>query len=144
MKFHNHILLLENELLRAIGILFKLRHFLPQSARLKIYNDLIHNKLTYGTSIWGFVFASYINKLKSLHKKALKMIGGGSSLESPTKFCNIFYMLTLNDLFKMEVAKIVYAHFINNLPSKLIKFFTLTNNISFRATIATELSRNIL
>ena len=44
----------------------------------------------------------------------------------------------------MEVAKIVYSHFTNNLPFKLSKFFTQTKNISLRATRATESSRNTL
>ena len=61
-----------------------------------------------------------------------------SSLEIPTKFFNKFSKLKLNDLFKMEVAKIVHSHFTNNLPSILSKFFTLTKNISSRATRATE------
>ena len=36
LKFHNHIVLLDYKILRTIGILSKLRHFLPQSALLKI------------------------------------------------------------------------------------------------------------
>ena len=54
------------------------------------------------------------------------MIGGGSSLDKPTKFFNKFSILKLNDLFKLEVAKIVHAYFTGNLPPKLSKLFTLT------------------
>ena len=98
----------------------------------------------YGLPIWGSTFPSYINELKSLQNKAVKTIVGGSSLESLTKFFNKFAILKLNDLFKMEVAKIVHSHFTNNLPSRLSKVFTLTKNISSRATRATESSRNTL
>ena len=86
LKFHNHMVLFEHKILRTIGILSKLRHFLAQSALLKIYYALIHSQLMYGLPIWGSTFPSYINKLKSLQNKAVKTIGGGSSLESPTKF----------------------------------------------------------
>ena len=98
----------------------------------------------YGLPIWGSTFPSYVNKLKSLQNKAVKMVGGSSSLESPTKFFNKFSILKLNDHYKMEIAKIVHAHFTNNLPSKLSKFFTLTKNIFSRATRAIESSRNTL
>ena len=104
----------------------------------------MHSQLMYGLPIWGSTFPSYINKLKSLQNKAVKTIGGGSSLESPTKFFNKFSILKLNDLFKMEVAKIVHSHFMNNLPTKLSKLFTLTKNISSRATRAIESPRNTL
>ena len=76
--------------------------------------------------MWGSSFPSYIDKLKSLQNKAVNMIGSGSSLYSTTKTFNKFSERKLNDLLKMEVAKIVYAHFANNLPSKLSNFFTLT------------------
>ena len=92
----------------------------------------------------GSIFPSYINKLKFLQNKAVKTIGGDSSLESLTNLSNKFSILKLNDLFKMEVAKIVHAHFTNNLPSKSSKFFTRTKNVSSRATRATESSRNTL
>ena len=82
-----------------------------------MYYAFIHNQLTFGLSIWGSTFSSRIDKLKSLRNKAVKMIGGGSSLESSTKFYNMFSILKLNDLFKMEVAKIVYANFTDNLSS---------------------------
>ena len=64
LKFHNHIVLFEHKISRTIGILSKLRHFLPQSALLKIYYFLIHSQLMYGLPIWGSTFPSYINKLK--------------------------------------------------------------------------------
>ena len=51
LKFHNHIVLLEHIILRTIGILSKLRHFLRQSALLKIYYAFIHSQLMYGLPI---------------------------------------------------------------------------------------------
>ena len=86
LKFHNHIVLLEHKISRTIGILSKLGHFLPQSALLKIYYALMHSQLMYGLPIWGSTFPSYINKLKSLQNKAVKMIGGGSLRENQLNF----------------------------------------------------------
>ena len=72
LKFHNHIILLEHKISQTTGILSKLRHFLPQSALLKIYYALIHCQLMYNLSTWGSTLPSYINKLKSLQNKAIK------------------------------------------------------------------------
>ena len=122
----------------------KLRLIFPQNALLKMYYALIHSQLTYGLIIWDSTFPSYLNKLQSLQNKAVKMIGGGSSPDNPTKFFNKFSILKLNDLFKLEVAKIVHAYFTGNLTPKLSKLVTLTKNISSRATRATESSCNNL
>ena len=51
LKFHNHVVLLELKISRTIGILSKLRQFLPQSALLKIYYALIDSQLMYGLPI---------------------------------------------------------------------------------------------
>ena len=88
----------------------------------------------------ALLFLSTSINFNPYKNKAVKMIVDGSSLESPTKFYNKFSILKLQDLFKIEVAKIVNAHFTDNLLSKI---FTLTKNIS-RATTATESSRNTL
>ena len=96
LKFYNHILLLEHKISRTMGILSKLRLILPQNALLKIYYVLIHSQLTYGLIIWGSTFPSYLHKLQSLQNKAVKMIGGGSSLDNPTKFFNKYSILKLN------------------------------------------------
>ena len=94
LKFHNHILLLEHKISRMIGILSKLRLFLPQNALLKIHYALIHSQLTYGFIIWGSTFPSYLNKLQSLQNKAVKMIVDGSSPDNPTKLFNKCYSKT--------------------------------------------------
>ena len=68
LKFHNHIVLLEHKISRTIGILSKLRHFLPQSALFKIYYALIHSQLMYGLPIWGSTFPSYYKNHQGNHK----------------------------------------------------------------------------
>ena len=70
----------------------------------------------YGHSIWGSTFSFCINKLKSLQNKAVKIIRGVSSIDSLSNFLNKFSTLKLNYLFKMKVAKIVYASFTDNPP----------------------------
>ena len=110
----------------TIGILSKLRLFLSQNALLKLYYALIHSQVPHGLVIRGSTFPSYLNKLQSLQNKAVKMIEGCSSPDNLTKFFNKFSILKLNDLFKLEVAKIVHAHFNGNLPPQLSKLLTLT------------------
>ena len=98
-----------------------------------------HTVLLFGV----LLFLPTSTNFNPFKNKAVKMIGGGSSLDNPTKFFNKFSTLKLNDLFKLEVAKIVHSHFTGNLPPKISKLFTLTKNIS-RATRATESSCNNL
>ena len=58
----------------VIGILARLRHFVPTETLLMIYRSLILPYLSYGRCVWGLVAKSYINKLLVLQKRALRLI----------------------------------------------------------------------
>ena len=46
-------------------------------------------------------------------------------------------MLKLPDLIKLEIAKLVHAHFNNKLPNVFSNYFTLSSNISQKTTRST-------
>ena len=48
LTFNSHIRMIENKISRSIGIIIKLKSFLPQSALLKLYYALVHPHLLYG------------------------------------------------------------------------------------------------
>ena len=47
----------------TIGMIAKLRHFVPTSVVINIYNSLISPYLTQGLVAWGNVFKNYLNKI---------------------------------------------------------------------------------
>ena len=96
---------------RAVGIISKLRHYMPTNASLKIYYSLIHSQLLYGLPVWGSTYTSYLNKLITIQNKAVKLIGGGRLLDSPYPFYSKFRILKLPDLYNLEIGKLVHAHF---------------------------------
>ena len=44
---------INNKITKNIGILFKLRHYMPMSTRKQLYYTLIYPYLTYGIMSWG-------------------------------------------------------------------------------------------
>ena len=63
LLFKQHIKMLESKLSRYVGILFKLRSYLPKYILSKIYCAFIHSYLNYGLIIWGATPASNLSKL---------------------------------------------------------------------------------
>ena len=57
-----------------MGILSKLKYFLPQDALLKLYHALIHSHLNHGVSTWGNTYPSYRLKLNRLQNKAMRIV----------------------------------------------------------------------
>ena len=71
--FYEHIKLLESKVSRSVGILTKLKSFIPQQTLLQLYHSLVHSHLTYGITIWGSTHTMYLQKLQNLQNRALKV-----------------------------------------------------------------------
>ena len=59
---------------RTIGLISKLRHFVPKHTLINIYRSLVAPYLTYGLIVWGQACKSYLDKLLKLQKRALRFI----------------------------------------------------------------------
>ena len=70
LNFHEHIKITETKVARSVGILSKLKHYLPESAMLQLYYSLVHSQLIYELAAWSNTFPSYLAKLTSLQKKS--------------------------------------------------------------------------
>ena len=117
---------------------------MPTNALLKIYYTLIHSRLLYGLPMWGSTYTSYLYKLITIQNKAVKLIGGGRLLDSPSPFYSKFEILKLPDLYNLEIRKLVHAHFSNKLPFSLSNYFTFTSQVSYRSTRSTQTHKKLL
>ncbi|XP_042146490.1 uncharacterized protein LOC121835973, partial [Ixodes scapularis] len=68
--------IIANKLSRVVGILTKLRFFLPTNIKLLIYNSLFLSHINYCHLVWGITTTSNLTKLFSLQKKAVRVITG--------------------------------------------------------------------
>ena len=74
LKWKHHIDFISLKISRTIGILARLRYFVPTETLLMIYRSLIMPYLSYGICVWGRAPKSYISKLLVLQKRALRLI----------------------------------------------------------------------
>ena len=74
LNFHERIKNLKAKIARSVGIRNKLKDFLPSSALLKLYYSLIHSHFNYGLAVWGNTYPTYLNKLKLLQNKAIRIV----------------------------------------------------------------------
>ena len=55
---------INNKITKNIGILFKLRYYVPMSTLKQLYYTLIYPYLTYGLMSWGTSYQTKLNKIK--------------------------------------------------------------------------------
>ena len=59
---------------KTVGLIAKLRHFLPLHILLHIYQSLISPYITYGLSVWGQASKCHLDKILILQKRALRFM----------------------------------------------------------------------
>ena len=74
LSWKNHIGSVALKISKTIGLLSKLRHFVPTHTLINIYNSLIAPYLCYGLVAWGQASKNELDKLLILQKCALRFI----------------------------------------------------------------------
>ena len=83
MNWNSHVAAIRQKMSRYIGVLYKLKSILPESARLTIYHSMVQSHLNYCALIWGFTTKSNIESIFAVQKKGIRTVMPG--------FVNYFY-----------------------------------------------------
>ena len=134
LSFYEHIKSLESKVSRSVGILTKLKSFIPQQTLLQLYHSLVHSHLTYGITVWGSTHSTYLQKLQNLQNRALKVVCNVPFLTSTKPLYKKLNILTIYDTFKHEVAKFVYNCNKTLNPNPFLNYFKKKHQVSIRHT----------
>ncbi len=105
-----------------MGILNKLKHFLPKQAKLHIYNSLILSHLNFGILAWGY----HCDRIYKLQKKILCIIcisKYNAHTESLFKSLNL---LKVSDILQLQLLKFYYKYKNRKLPYYLAQLPFIT------------------
>ena len=130
LSFNQHITLLENKIARSVGVISKLRFYLPQSSLVILYFSLVHTHLLYALPVWASTYNTYLSKLKRLQNKAVRIISRTSIKDRITPNYHRLEILKLDDLYTLEIAKLMYQFTQNKLPDTFDHYFTYSSDVS--------------
>ena len=74
LTWKNHIDCISKTISRNIGVMNKLKHYIPYRILHTLYCTLILPYLSYGILVWGNTCKSYLDKLINLQKLAIRTI----------------------------------------------------------------------
>ena len=126
LSWKNHINNICKTISRNIGIMNKLKHYLPSSALLTLYSSLISPYLNYGILAWGNTHQTLLDKLLLLQKKALRVV---FNLHARAHTDILFFennILKIKDLHSFQLGQFMYNLNTNSLP-KIFNDLFFTN-----------------
>ena len=113
-----------NKCSRIIGIINKLKHYLPIHIKLTLYHTLIQPHLNYCILVWGFNCV----RLIKLQKKVLRYIGSTSYTAHCDPLFKTFKILKIPDLLRLQELKFYYKHTNNKLPAYYLQQMSFVPN----------------
>ena len=114
---------------RTVGLIVKLRHFLPTHTLLNIYQALIAPYLTYGLTVWGQACESYLDKLLKLQKRAHRFIYFSDHNEHAIPLFDNAHILTLKFVHYESLANLMFDVWNRTAPSNIQDLFQDIYNV---------------
>ena len=113
---------------RPIGVLNKLKHFLPAITLKTLYNSLILPHLSYCNIVWGNTCSSRLYSLHILQKKAIRNISLAKYRAHTKPLFKKHKLLTLNDINTFQTSLFMYKYTTNALPPVFNDYFALNSS----------------
>lgn len=129
LNWKPHIQNVNTKISKGIGILSRVRHFVPQSTLLNIYNAFVLPNILYGLLNWGSASSTTLGPLHKKLKKAVRLITFKCKTEHSKPIFKCLNTLNFEDCYKLECAKFMYHINKSKLETNFSKLFTKANNI---------------
>ena len=124
-----HIDCVSKTLSRNIGIMNKLKYFVPDRILHTLYCTFILPYINYSILIWGNTCKTYLDKLIKLQKWAIRTISKSHYRSHTRPLFAKYNILNVNDMYSLELGVFMYKYSINDLPNAFNDYFTKRSDI---------------
>ena len=138
LSWKAHIDYISLKISKTIGILSRLKYYLPLTILLNVYRTLIYPYLTYGLVVWGQAAQKYLNKTLILQKRVLRIMNFSMNNEHAVPLFITSNVLPIKMLYYKSVS--ILMHEINNniTPPNITNLFNRISSIHSYNTRASK------
>ena len=129
LSWKHHINYIALKISRNIGIISRLRHFVPLTTLISIYNSLISPYISYGLIAWGQASKSHLEKLLILQKRAVRLINFLPFRTHAIPYFAQSNILPIKMLYFKLSSTLMFDITTNSAPQNICNLFTLTQDI---------------
>ena len=116
LNWKHHITTKSNQIAKSLGIINRIKNFVPLSTRKTLYHSLILPHLSYGILAWGNTCSKEIKHMKILQKRAVRFIANAGYNAHTCPLFHLQNILTLDDIFRLQCCKFYLKKLKSQLP----------------------------
>lgn len=109
LTWNIHINKIKEKILPYVGILAKIRHYLPLKYLKLVYFSFVYSHLQFLASVWAIASEYHIHQLKVLQNKAIKLMFKLPYLEPTVNLYAPNNLLDINNLYKYKVCCYIFS-----------------------------------
>ena len=110
LKFDLHINNIVTKISKNIGILYKLRQYLPISVLKSIYYSFINSYLSYCPVVFGNAFDTHLKPLEIAQRKCIRVISNELPRAHAEPIFSRLKILKFRDIYKLNLGIIMYKN----------------------------------
>lgn len=129
LTWRKHIDLVHGKSAKMIGIMRRLKHALPSNTIRTLYNAFILPYFSYGLIVWAGGYKTLLQPLLLLQKKVVRIIAGTHYLAHTASLFKDYSLLTITDLYKLQLAIFMYRYHKGTLPKIFDHYFSLNASL---------------
>ena len=120
MSWSSHAKKVSNKISRVLGIMNRMKHFLPSSALRLMYQSLVNCDLQFCLLAWGY---EYNNRVYNLQKKAVRIMTASKYNAHTEPLFKQLNIMKLEDSFSLQCLKFYHEFEGNSLPKYFADIF---------------------
>ena len=122
LSWKEHIQTINKCIRKKVGILFKLRHFVPKNILVLLYKAFIQPHLSYGVEVWGSTYKSNLNCIYLSQKMAMRAITLSPLRTDSRALFQSLNILNIFQLHELLVSTFMYDLVKGVLPHSLVDY----------------------
>ena len=123
LSWKDHILSLKKKLQTLLVLTMKIRPCLNKDSLLIIYHSLFMSHTRYCINNWCFENSILNRKLQSICNRFIKMTFGIQNNSEVLEAMKDTHLLSIKNLYKLEIAQMMFKHENKQLPQAFHNFF---------------------
>ena len=118
-----HLFELRKKLSKSIGILYKMSKLSTPRVLITLYYSLFFSHLSYGISVWGNADDKYIEKIRLLQNRVVRILNNSDYYASTAPIFSKLNILSLDDIYLHQFGSLMWDQDHGNLPNCFDTYF---------------------
>ena len=123
LSWKSHMLQILSKIQRNLGVVRKISCYLNRPTQLQLFHSLIMSHVRYGITLWYHSHANLRKKIQACANKFLRMIFFMKPWESVRELLKEQNIPSVNQVFNVEVAKIMQRLHLEEAPKAISNIF---------------------